>query len=371
MWTIWKEEVYKIISRKVVWCGFFLLLGFLTFRLIMAVQYEYTATIDGKTYQGKEAIQKDQELASRFAGPLTEEKVMEIYDEYGFYYYDREQKQTVGNFWNKYITDNFTNSRQLLGDDVNEIQFYEGEDWERNAAPILKGDLQFDYISGWNDLRETYGITAVWMVFVIFIIGLSPIFSEEYSLKTADILLTTRRGKTSVIWMKMAAAMFFAAVSFCIVTAYTLLLYLIVFGTQGLDASPVLLGLSLSGYLPDTIGGLILFMFATGVLGALLLTGIVLAVSAFCKNSFLAVIVSLAAFLIPVAWIKIFAPMWLLGVPLTKAVNHFMVSMPVYLPMGWGFSFTGGQTVLHIVIALAVGAVCILLGHRWFKRYQG
>ena len=61
MWTIWKEELYKIASRKLVWLGVSLLLAFVTFRLY-SEQNTYSSTIDGKTYRGAEAIKKDQEL---------------------------------------------------------------------------------------------------------------------------------------------------------------------------------------------------------------------------------------------------------------------------------------------------------------------
>lgn len=33
MWTIWKDELYKITSRKIIWAGVFLLLAFAAIRL--------------------------------------------------------------------------------------------------------------------------------------------------------------------------------------------------------------------------------------------------------------------------------------------------------------------------------------------------
>ena len=51
MWEIWKKEIYKIASRKVIWCGVLLLLAFVTFRLY-AEQKDYSVTIDGQSYYG-------------------------------------------------------------------------------------------------------------------------------------------------------------------------------------------------------------------------------------------------------------------------------------------------------------------------------
>ena len=97
MWEIWKKEIYKIASRKVIWCGVLLLLSFITFRLY-AEQKDYSVTIDGQSYHGKEAIEKDRKLTAEYAGMLTREKVQEIYDKYGFCYYDDKTESYAGNF---------------------------------------------------------------------------------------------------------------------------------------------------------------------------------------------------------------------------------------------------------------------------------
>lgn len=83
MWTIWREEFYKIASRKIIWLGIFLLLSFVTFRLA-AERDTYTITRDGERFWGKEAVKKDRELTAALAGRLTEEKIRQIYDQYGF-----------------------------------------------------------------------------------------------------------------------------------------------------------------------------------------------------------------------------------------------------------------------------------------------
>ena len=112
-------------------------------------------------------------------------------------------------------------------------------------------------------------------------------------------------------------------------------------------------------------------MSALGLAGALLLTGMVLAVSSLCRNSFLTVVVSLVLFLVPLVWLKVFSSMWILGYRLTRAVNHFMTSMPFYLPMNWSFGFSGEQIGMHLVTALTVGVVCLILGYHKYRNYQG
>ena len=370
MWEIWKKEIYKIASRKVIWCGVLLLLAFVTFRLY-AEQKDYSVTIDGQSYYGKEAIEKDRELTAEYAGILTLEKVQEIYDKYGFYYYDDKTESNAGNFCSKFVTEQMTNYNQTSGNDPSQIQFYEGEEWEQNAEPLLKENLQFDYFYGWQDFQEIYGMMGILLLYVILIIGLSPVFAEEYTLRTADILLSTQRGKKSCICLKIAAALSFTAMVYLMVTAYIWFIYLLVYGTQGLDASAVLAGASFFGYGPGSIGGFLLSMSALGLAGGLLLTGCVLAASSLCRNSFLTVVVSLALDLTPVVWLKVFAPMWILGYSLTRAVNHFMASMPFYLPMNWSFGFTAAQIRWHLLTALAVAVSCLILAYQKYRTYQG
>lgn len=371
MWKIWKEEIYKIASRKIVWCGLIVILAFLTFRL-WAVQKDYTVTIDGQTYHGKAAVEKDKKLAEEYAGPLTEEKVRAIYDRFGFSYYDEETGDFQGNFCSRFITEKMTNYRQMVErDNPDEIQFMEGEGWDNNVAPLLKGDVQFDYTYGWEDLKETCGITMLLLVSVILIIGLSPIFAEEYTLRTADILLTTKRGKKSAVWMKIAAAVFFSVAVYCMFSLYVWAIYIYIFGTQGLDASSVMCEIPYYGNYPKEIGPFFLFIFGLGLAGIILLSVMVPAVSAVCRNSFMAVVVSMILFVIPVAWIKIFSPMMLLGIKGTMILNHFMLSMPVYLPLNWGFSFRGNAVAMHLLIALATAVVCAAGGYHKYRNYQG
>ena len=83
MWNIWKEEVYKIATRKILWIGLFLLLAFVSLRLFTERNH-YSATIDGQIYRGQKAIEKDQQLTAKYAGILTDEKVQNIYEDFGF-----------------------------------------------------------------------------------------------------------------------------------------------------------------------------------------------------------------------------------------------------------------------------------------------
>lgn len=355
MWTIWKEELYKISSRKIIWLGVFLLLAFATIRLYGECTH-YTTVIDGNTYQGLEAIRKDKELTIRFRGLLTLEKIRQIYNEYGFFYYDADTGSAAGNYLNRFITEEFTNFRQTDGVDPEEIHFRKGADWENNSAYLLDRKVRFDYVYGWNDFAEMYVLVIV-ALFVILILGIAPSFAEEYQLKTADILRTTRRGKGAGIWMKILAALCFTVTLTCGACIYLWCIYLAVYGVQGLDASAILLSFATPyGYCPENVLGFFLYITFLGISGAILLTGIEMLISALCKNSFLALIFSLAVYLFPVLWMNVLRFMCPFGQTILSHITHFMVSMPVYLPVSTGFALPSEQMVIHLCTALIVTA---------------
>lgn len=377
-WHIWKEEICKIASRRLLWTGLLLFLAFISLRLFSERNY-YSVTIDGQIYRGQEAITKDQELTAGYAGILTEEKVRQIYEDFGFSYYDEKADVKSGNFCNEFITTNMTNYNQIAENghtgasaDQN-IQFLQGEAWDQKAAPLLNGTVRFDYVYGWNDLKEIYSITMMIAVFILFIIGLSPVFSEEYMLRTAAILLTTQHGKRSAIWLKMSAALSFVTFLYTAVSVYLWLIYRNVYGTQGLDASPALIGITPAAYCPADIRTFFLLSFGLGLAGMLLLTSITLAVSALCRNSFLTVVISLALFLLPYAWLQFLAALLapFLNRTVLQVLSHIMVSMPVYLPVNWGFSFSAGEIRIHLAIALIAGGMCLLGGYKKFRNDQG
>lgn len=366
MWTIWKEELYKIKSRKIIWLGVFLLLAFVSTRLYEE-RYQYTTVIDGKIYQGREAIKKDKALTSQYAGALTKEVIRKIHKKYGFFYYDSESGRAANNYVSRLITEKFTNFMQTEGNNPDEIHFRKGMDWANNSAYLLEKEVRFDYLYGWNDFVEMYILTIV-ALFVILILGLSPSFSEEYQLKTADLLRTTRHGKEKGIWMKILAGICFSFFLTLGVCAYLWGIYLVAYGVQGLDASAVLITFAAPyGYCPESVIGFLLYITILGSLGAVLLTGIVLGISALCKNPFPAVIFSLAGYLLPVVWSNVLMPMWPFGRTLARYISHFMLSMPLYLPMSTGFAVPIKQMAVHLCIALAVAAGGMCLGYHRYR----
>lgn len=377
MWRIWKEEFRKMASRRIFWIGLALLLAFVTFHL-WAQQEEYSVTINGKQFYGREAIKKDQELTAEYAGKLTEEKGQQIYEKYGVYDPETEESGEK-NFCSQFITYWMTNYHDVRNGDSDELRLYEGEEWKERAKLYWGEKFRFDYAYGWENLQEIYGVMVIQGTAVLILILLSPVFAEEYALRTTPILLSTWRGKGGGIWMKISAAIIFSIIVFFMVTLYVWGIYIAVYGVQGLDASISLLDVlpldsAHFACYPSTIGGFFLFMFFQGLAGVLLLDCMVLAVSAMCVNSFLTVVVSLALYFLPCVCMPQH-PLSILrsdkASVIARCKAHIISSTPQYLSAGWTFGFSKEQLILHLGIALAAGIVCVMLGYLGYRNHQG
>lgn len=366
---LFKEELRKIVSRKLVWGSIVLLMILVTVWVMAAVAKE-EVTIDGKTYTGREAIKKDKELTKEYAGPLTLEKMNDIYERFGFYHFDSETGNRIGNFCNYFITMHMTNFNEVGGEDVEQIHFYEGTEWKDNAAPFFENETRLTYARGWQLMQDNTMVLGVYLQLII-IIALCPVFSEEYSLGTADLLLTTEHGKKKGIWIKILAAMVFAALLCILFALFYFTVFAAAFGMEGLSGSSQLVGSLFGGITTETIGGFFLLELGLSLAGMAFLAGITVFVSANSKSSFLTVIVSLLLFAVPVIWVRVLAPTWILGVAGTKVMNHIMVSMPVYLQWNWGFYFSEKQLAVHLLLASALGTAAVWCAYRRYRNYQG
>ncbi len=109
---LWKMEFYKITARPMLNLGFLLLVGF--FLLVFWQEADGTRTeIDGKVYQGLEAVKKDRELAKEYEGIFTMKKAEEIVERFGFSGYVGNEKEEFrkvreGNFCSRFVTDKMT-----------------------------------------------------------------------------------------------------------------------------------------------------------------------------------------------------------------------------------------------------------------------
>ena len=176
---LYKSELYKLCSRKRFLFG---TVGVLTLFLIYFwVQLtSISSMVDGVQAWGYQAVQMDRAITKDWKGTLTDEKVAQIADLYGFPHIIKEN-------YNNFVDFNFLNTlihKRLSDGYINTWRDYKiathiipiadsilGEFAQESGMPII-----LEYYYGWYVFLEvlTFSILAA-SIFIIFIV--SPIFS--------------------------------------------------------------------------------------------------------------------------------------------------------------------------------------------------
>ena len=233
-----KHELYKIFLNK----SLCIVIGIFTFINIM--------NFGGQLYYNK----MDKSVVSNYLeeveGPITDEKVAKATSEvrYGQNISTANtpsttkeelfRKSLYSNLNQKYATYEF--NRISIDDAKKHMNNTMGYDLRSNTmfyntmTEVQAKD--YYYTGGWNySIGYVYSLGAAMMA-VLILLGLSSMFSGEYSSRMDSIILSSKYGKTKLIRAKIASSVIFIAVLDLIFNLINLLGNLIIFGTHGWDA---------------------------------------------------------------------------------------------------------------------------------------
>ena len=156
----------------------------------------------------------------------------------------------------------------------------------------------YNYDWGWHKFRNLH-LTYPFTIGLIILIALAPLFASEYSGKTDALLLSSKHGKKRLIHAKIGAGFLFAALSWAIVTLTNIVLVFSIYGTQGADAYWQDWMVNWSPF-PWNQLQITLVTLATSFLGALLVAGFIMLLSAFSKSQFIALLTGIILLLLPI-----------------------------------------------------------------------
>lgn len=166
--------------------------------------------------------------------------------------------------------------------------------YDRLAYPLYG-----EYCDGWTDFFNTVPVFFQWVVGLLIVAGLAPIFADETSTGCDKLLLTTKYGRTRLIRDKLLAALLYATAVFWTFAAAMFLAYIGCYGLSGLRASVQLLPhCPLSPYNLSVIGAIALWA-GLGWLAALSAAAVTIFFSAAMKSAFAAVIPAFLAYILP------------------------------------------------------------------------
>ncbi|ABR48166.1 hypothetical protein Amet_2003 [Alkaliphilus metalliredigens QYMF] len=253
-----------------------------------------------------------------------------------------------------------------------------GEDLA-SKAEAMYGYLAQDYIAhynynlGWHKLNFMQSMMP-FTVGLFLIVTIATIFSREYSQKTDSLLLSTKYGKSRLIYAKLLAAFILAVGFWLTVQVVNLLVTARLFGLQGgetfvqdwvVNSSPFAFT-QLTNYIVVSV---------VSFIGLICFTSVIVLVSAKTKSSFVSILISSVVLLFPV---MISIPnvdgvvgslmgesMLFMPVRILIATNHFTFFRAYYI---------GGNVVLMqwavTIVAVFAAVFMVTIAFRTFKRHQ-
>lgn len=357
-------EIYKIISRKITIIGMALVVFFIFCHFQMSIPDTYIG--DGKCYVNAKAIQKNREITAPYEGQLTKEKVADIMKKYGLPPDNQEvdlhvnlQNETAdkgyhSNFLNEFVSQHLV--RYQYDGDVSQISFLSGEGMEEYFLP----GLVFRYYGGWDWYWDTYFL-IFFVVTILTIIALSPVFSEEYTLKTADVILTTKNGRQKLFVVKVGASLFFSTLVYVINMGFSFFLFLSSYGIKALQVSTIYT-MNPNYYHYQPLWLTILTILVFGWLAHMALVLMILAISAKCKQTFQAVLYSMFAYLAPAAVFFLFLRHNMAN-RIIYYINLIIENTPFLFP-GWSLYEDAQMRIIRVGVLAAFMAGMTLYGRK-------
>jgi len=123
------------------------------------------------------------------------------------------------------------------------------------------------------------------LIAFVVMLGVSGVYTGEYTSKMHGILLTTKNGRSKLFWSKLLASCLFAAIIVIIFQTLAALLHMHVYGFP-FKNTPMN---SLTSFYrsPNTMWALQFYVcqLIGSLLGAMVLTGVTLCISSFCRSN--------------------------------------------------------------------------------------
>lgn len=389
-------EFQKMFGRAVV-IGALAVLLLMSFVLLNVYCFNTSRTTaylpDGTTLSGREAILYHQSVAGKYEGDFTDEivarMVSDLAEEYPKDYYEMIHDERV----NASLPSAYLYLSMFLPPQNYEeiLQEADGEGIAisplteyglisiREYISLADEPLQYGYSDSWElFFLSFFGPAAAIAtpVLIVIILAVSTVFSGEYSMKTAPLILTTKYGKSRQITAKLLASLIFAT----LLTGFVFALFCIAFGLQyglaGWNADmQTNFGLSLMAVeIPLNNLQLILFglliVWAAGIFTA----SVTALLSAVTKTPFSSLIVAFVLFAAPGIVRQALDQGPLRDMLIVFPVNAVNVQEVLRLPIDSSSIFAHhpfGPTVGVGIATLVVLVLSGVIARRAFKSYQG
>lgn len=316
---LYRYECKKLLGRKIVW---------ITFALsIAAIIVSLCAPFMGSYYAGGELIdthlnmyQTDKRYSEALSGrAINQELLEETIAAYRKIPYTREMKYTLTEEYQQYArpysavfsfivgTTDMQTSDVILSWQPNEDELYAGRQmwlqsewvdsglspgemdfWQQREAQIAK-PLVYQHHEAYGTLIARYQTVGM-LVLLLIAICLAGVFSEEHTRKTDQIILCSPLGKVWVYWAKITAGISFAVISTILLSLFTFIMTMCLYGSDGFDAAFQLIYTRNSD--PITCGQAILIALVNMMFAAIVTSIFVMVLSELLHSNIAALVVT-------------------------------------------------------------------------------
>lgn len=292
MFTLYKFELRKIISRKIVWItGGLLLVGLLIWGVASAILPQNREYSDS-SLNGYVANRAEQEAAEQISGrEINQTLIDEMRPAYENFIFNGNYKEALP-YLDVYNLIGETLGTQASAEilECDSETFYEklNAQLEANIPTGLTESISFDepivyhgYFDGWRQITDMMKLIAC-MEIMFIVICLSTVFTVEHIRRTDQIILCTHLGKKKLYTVKILAGL-------TVGIGFTILLSLLMLGIiaflYGFDGYDTILQFVLLRPFNLTVGQAALILVGLSFAGTVLISAFTMMLSEVTKNS--------------------------------------------------------------------------------------
>lgn len=409
-------ELKKIIRKKlniVVLLGSFILLVIL---FILPVVQFISFDKDGNQRRGFSAIKLEKQRHEELSGALTEERIKKDILQYQELFHNPNnviindgKKELNDSTFSKYVAPkmyywglinnnyglpniydySFSEIKNL--DIRNEANFYNQKnkkisqlldanykDWNYSdqeksfwleKSSGISIPYEYGYHEGWKTLLNCIELMSLFIITIC--ICIAPIFSGEYQSGADNIILSSKYGKSKLIFSKILAAFIFSMVVYTLYILVALGIVLLSFGIDGWNL-PIQIINSIIPYSLTFLSAIIICII-TLYLVMLAMVSITLLLSAKMKTSF-SVLISIISIIIIPFFFKISETngIWnhiYMLLPSTSCLPVFNLDATNYFSYPFP-RFTLDVLAMRIISYSIISIICVPFAYNIFKRHQ-
>lgn len=339
MLDIFKFELYKITKRRLFIFSPVIIIGAVTALLAASLSSAYSYDEKGNEVRGIAAVGYEREYAEKVSGELTPEKISEAAALYNDISADPDNLNEYGIIKDSVYIKNIYPYRRLISymgqiytpvglppdhsiiktltyKDCREFYIRRTEqimgtldmDYsygnysaaEKGAVMALNSEISEPYIlsyaPGWEGIAENYFPFFVILTFVVFV-NVSSVFSNEFQCGAAQIILSSKYGRTKIFTAKFMAAFLLSTLMFAAFTAIYILAFAACYGLEGGGADIQMLYL-FSVY-DLTLGEAFFEAALISYSAFIFVIFFTMMISVLCRNNFISVLLALSLFFMP------------------------------------------------------------------------